>query len=254
MCSNRVMSRLVRLGVMVFVTSFLTLSGLQFNADRFGAAAVSSVAVPATSSLAAAASLSFQDTVQWVRSAGYVAMFVAMLFEGPIITAAAAFGAALGYFDIWIVLLLSILGDLVADLVYYTIGYFSRVTVIEKFGHSFGLSRARMKKLEKLLHTHPTKTLLFIKLAPVLPTPGLMIVGTMRMPLGKYTSLSTLIILPKVLLFAALGYYFGFAYDAIASYAQAGAYFIVVAIAVIVGVYWIYQKSSEALSLRLQAV
>ena len=79
-----------------------------------------------------------------------------------------------------------------------------------------------------------------------------MIVGTMRMPLGKYASLSTLIILPKVLLFMALGYYFGFAYDAIASYAQVGAYFIVVAVAAIVAVYWLYQKASEAVSVRLQ--
>lgn len=236
------------------MVGYLTVGGLQFNAYKFGEAPATSALFQQNSALAAAADLSFQGTVAWVKSAGYVVMFLAMLVEGPIITAAAAFGAALGYFNIWIVLLLSILGDLVADLIYYAIGYFSRVTVIEKFGHRFGLSRERMKKLEKLLHTHPVKTLLFIKLAPVLPTPGLMIVGTMRMPLGKYTTLSSLIILPKVLLFIALGYYFGSAYDAIAHYAQIGEYFIIVAIAAVVGVYWAYQKGSTMISQRLQAI
>lgn len=239
--------------VVVIALGYLTIAGLQFNAYRFGEVA------PATpfqqnNSLAAAADLSFQGTVAWVKSVGYFVMFVAMLVEGPIITAAAAFGAALGYFNIWIVFILSILGDLVADLIYYAIGYFSRVAVIEKFGHRFGLSRDRMKKLEHLLHTHPTKTLLFIKLAPVLPTPGLMIVGTMKMPLGKYTTLSALIILPKVLIFMALGYYFGAAYDTIAHYAEAGEYFIIVAVAVVAAAYWAYQKGSAALSMRLQTV
>jgi len=131
---------------------------------------------------------------------------------------------------------------------------FSRVTVIEKFGHRFGLSRERMKKLERLLHTHPIKTLLFIKLAPVLPTPGLMIVGTMRMPLGSIRHCRPIIILPKVLLFIALGYYFGSAYDAITQYAQTGEYFIIVAIAAVVACYWAYQKGSAALSARLQTI
>lgn len=239
--------------VVLVVTIFLTMAGLQF-ASQQPEYATSTVSYGGNSALAAAASLSFDATVGWVKNAGYVAIFLAMLVEGPIITAAAAFGAALGFFNIWIILILAILGDLVADLIYYAIGYFSRVTFIEKFGHRFGLSRERMQKLEHLLHTHPTKTLLFIKLAPVLPTPGLMLVGTMRMPLPKYTTLSSIIILPKVLLFAALGYYFGSAYDAISRYAQAGEYFIVVALAVVVGVYWLYQKGSATLAARLQTV
>lgn len=242
-----------RFFITTFVLGYLTIAGLQFNAYRFGEVA-QPVPFQQNSSLAAAADLSFEGTVAWVKSAGYFVMFIAMLVEGPIITAAAAFGAALGYFNIGIVFILSILGDVVADLVYYAIGYFSRVTVIEKFGHRFGLSRERMKKIERLLHTHPTKTLLFIKLAPVLPTPGLMIVGTVKMPLGKYIWLSALITLPKVLLFMALGYYFGAAYDTITHYAQAGEYFIIVAIAAIVAIYWAYQKASTAISMRLQTV
>ena len=238
--------------IIAIVAGYITIAGLQFNAYRFGEV-TTPVPFQQNNSLAAAADLSFQGTVAWVKSAGYFVMFVAMLVEGPIITSAAAFGAALGYFNIWIVLTLALLGDVVADLGYYAIGYFSRITIIEKYGHRFGLSRERMKKLERLLHTHPTKTLLFIKLAPVLPTPGLMIVGTMKMPLWKYLSLSALITLPKVLLFMALGYYFGTAYDTIAHYAEAGDYFIIVAIAIIVAVYWAYQKESSALSMRLQA-
>jgi len=238
--------------VLAVVVGYLTIGGLQLNAHRFADASTPQTTLENSNAFIAAADVSFQATVAWVKSAGYFLMFIAMLVEGPIITAAAAFGAALGYFNIWVVFMLSILGDLVADLLYYAIGHFTRLTVIEKFGHRFGLSTARMKKLEHVLHTHPIKTLLFIKLAPVLPTPGLMIVGAVRMPIAKYVMLSLLITLPKTLLFMALGYYFGAAYDAIAHYAQAGEYFIIAAIAVIVAVYWGYQKGSAAISLRLK--
>ncbi len=245
------MQRGYRLIVLTLVVSLLTIGGVQFSQYRSNPETIASTPLIVNGNVAAVG-LSFDGAVAWVKTAGYLAMFIAMLFEGPVITAAAAFGAALGYFNVWIVLVLSILGDIVADLVYYSIGYFSRVSVIEKFGHRFGLSRERMKKIERLLHTHPIKTLLFIKLAPVLPTPGLMIVGTVRMPIGKYTMLCTLITLPKVLLFMALGYYFGAAYDTISNYAQSGEYFIIVAIAITVGVYWAYQKMSVTISQRLQ--
>lgn len=225
--------------------------GSQFNMYRFGSPPIAQVQRNENVAAAGDAS-SFDAAAQWVRSAGYTMMFVAMLVEGPIITAAAAFGAALGYFNIWAVLALAFLGDFVADAAYYAIGYFSRASFIDRFGHRFGLSRERIKKLEKLLRTHPTKTLLFIKLAPVLPTPGLMIVGFVKMPLPKYITLSSLIIVPKVALFAIVGYYFGSAYDSIARYAQAGEYFIILAVAIVFGLWWIYQKGSAAISSRMQ--
>ena len=54
---------------------------------------------------AAAASGDAPDaTLQWVIAGGYALVFFGMMIEGPIVTAAAAFAASLGYFNIWAVL------------------------------------------------------------------------------------------------------------------------------------------------------
>ncbi len=151
--------------------------------------------------------------LQWVIAHGYWLMFVAMLIEGPIITAAATFAFALGYFDLVIVFILSLLGDLVADVIYYAIGYWGRISIVERYGHHFGLTNERMEKIERHLEQHGGKTLVALKLAPFIPTPGLMLVGVARMRLSKFTLISALITVPKTILFMVVGYYFGRMYD-----------------------------------------
>lgn len=155
----------------------------------------------------------FSGAFQWVIAHGYILMFVAMLLEGPIVTVAAAFACAFGYFNVFMVFILSFLGDAVADIAYYFIGYFSRLAVIEKFGKYFGLTEQRMRRIESLLNNHAVKTLIALKLTPGLPTPGLMIVGTTHMPLKKFITICALIILPRTIFLVFMGYYFGAAYE-----------------------------------------
>ena len=174
-----------------------------------------------------------------------------MVLEGPIITAAASFAAALGFFNIGIVFLLAILGDLVADFTYYLIGYFSRIAVVEKYGHRFGMSRARMEKLETLLKHHPGKTILVLKLIPGIATPGLMMVGVSHMSPRKFTAICMSIILPKVVLFMALGYFFGRTYDAISKYVQNAEYFIVFSI---IATVCIYSKTAGFIGRRMMTI
>jgi membrane-associated protein len=171
-----------------------------------------------------------------------------------VITAAAAFAAALGYFNVWIVLALAVAGDLIADFVYYGIGYFGRVAMVEKYGHKVGLTKERMEKLEHMIKTHPKKTMVAIKLAPLLPTPGLMMVGATRMSLRQYATMAFVITLPKAILFMSLGYFFGQAYDSISHYVENGEYFILIAIVIVVGVYYAYKNLAARISMRLEAI
>ena len=152
-----------------------------------------------------------------------------MLIEGPIVTVAAAFAAALGYFDVFIVFILSFLGDMVADVIYYFIGYFSRLAVIEKFGKFFGLTEKRMHRIESLLNGHSVKTFIALKLTPVLPTPGLMLVGATKMPIKRFVKICSLIIFPRTIFLVIMGYYFGAAYEMLANQFEKN-YFILIAL------------------------
>ncbi|MDR3559503.1 MAG: VTT domain-containing protein [Candidatus Pacebacteria bacterium] len=195
---------------------------------------------------------SFSAAFVWVIAHGYFLMFLAMLVEGPIVTAAAAFATAFGYFDIWIVFLLSIFGDIVADVIYYVIGYYSRITVIEKFGHHFGLTTERMKKIEATLNNHPVRTLLALKMTPVLPTPGLMMVGATRMRLKKFITICIAFIIPKSIFFIVVGYYFGAAYELILKRFERGGIILGLVAVVIIFIYYAFGKFSARLGERVE--
>lgn len=225
-----------------------TIAGTYFNLYNYAAAAH-------LNNLAAIADVaSFNGALAWVKSAGYFLMFIAMVIEGPVITSAAAFAAALGYFNIFIIFLLSIAGDLVGDYIYYGVGYFGRVKFVEKYGHRIGLTEQRLKHMERLIKEHPKKTLAAIKLAPLLPAPGLMMIGAVRMPVRRYTWITFIVALPKTIIFMALGYYFGAAYDHFAQILQNGEYFILAAIALTVIVFYGYKKLSGVISTRLETI
>lgn len=155
----------------------------------------------------------FVTLVQWVIGHGYFLFFIAAFLEGPLITAAAGVAAALGYYDLTLIILLSVLADLCADVVYYTVGYWGRRTLITRYGSYVGLTKERMEYLEHLLHRHVGKALIIIKLSPVIPVPGLIMVGLARVPLEKFIRTILLITLPRSVLFALIGLYAGRTYE-----------------------------------------
>ena len=129
----------------------------------------------------------FQAVFHWVIANGYWFIFLVMCVEGPMTTAAAGFASALGYFDPFIVLLLSILGDLVPDSIYYSLGYFGRGPMVEKAIHYFGLTKERVLRIENLLKEHFGKTMVVLKLTPIVPTLGFILVGYLKLSFLKLT-------------------------------------------------------------------
>jgi len=194
----------------------------------------------------------FQGTVQWVLQHGYPLLFLVMLIEGPVVTAAAAFAAALHYMNVWVVLLISILANLIPDLIYYAIGYWGREKVINTYGHYFGITKERIATMERLAETHSGKSLFTIKMVPFLATPGLIIVGATRMDIKKYAFWCAVIIIPTSLLYLIIGYYFGAAYNTIDRYLNAGGYVIAVALVIVIGLAYIQRKYSARLAKKIE--
>ncbi len=183
----------------------------------------------------------------WVIAQGYVLFFIFMFVEGPVATAAGGFAAALGYFNVWIVLILSVIANLIPDILYYAMGYWGRRAFLEKYGHYIGVTKERMARAEHLAREHSGKSLIAIKTIPFLATPGLIIAGATRMDIKKYAFWCIVIIIPTSLLYLVLGYYFGAAYDRIEHYLHLGVYVIAVAIAIVLAVMYLERKYSEEL-------
>jgi membrane protein DedA with SNARE-associated domain len=198
------------------------------------------------------------EGAQWFLGHGYALMFIAMLIEGPVVTAAGAFGATLGYFNLYTVFLLSVLGNLIPDIILYVVGFFGRQHLLDRYSRQldryFGLTKERILRIENLFENHAGKTLLAIKLMPFLATPGLIIAGATRMQIKKYTWLSLLIILPTSLFFLALGYYFGAAYATIRHYVKYGEYAIAAFIVLAIAISYFYKKFEKRISERIEKI
>ena len=147
---------------------------------------------------------------------------IAMLIEGPTITTVAAFAARLGYFNIWLVFLISILGNFIPDVAYYALGRWGRRSIDRHpaFFAKLGISERMMAKAEKLLRSHPFMTLLISKLVPILGLSGLTAAGAVKMPLKEYSFWSLAIILVTSGTFLGIGYYLGEAYIRLAVYQE----------------------------------
>lgn len=165
---------------------------------------------------------SFSNAFDWIIRHGYFLMFVIMLIEGPIVTAAAAFAVALGYFDGWLVFLLSIFGNLTPDVIYYAAGRRGREKFVCCYMRYFGLTQERIVYLEKLFEQHAGKAMALIKLVPLIATPGLIIAGASKIPLKKYIWWSVLLTIPSSLFFYTIGYYFGASYNKVNHYLNLG--------------------------------
>jgi membrane protein DedA with SNARE-associated domain len=183
----------------------------------------------------------FAGTVQWVFQHGYFFIFLLMLVEGPVVTAAAAFAAALGYLNIWIVLLLSVLGNLIPDAISYAAGYWGRGQFVDRYGHYVGLTPEKLKIAEKLLAENAGKALFTIKMVPLLATPGLITAGIVKMNLRQYIWWCIAITIPSSAIYLVLGYYFGAAYTTIDHYLHIGVY-VIIAGAIIISLFVYFQR------------
>lgn len=197
-------------------------------------------------------SANFSATLQWLVHNGYPIMFVAMVVEGPMVIMASSFAASLGVFNVFVIFVLAVLGDLVGDLILYSLGYFSRIAIVNKYGHFFGATPERMDKVKKFLELHPLKTLTAIKLSPFIPVPALIVVGSTHISPKKYASAVLMIILPKTILFMTIGYFFGNAYEKIAVYLNNSLYAIAIIMVAAFVIFLAYRKISDKASKWLE--
>lgn len=190
--------------------------------------------------------------VSLLTSHGYLFILFAMVLEGPVVTIAAAFAAALGYFHPMLVLTLSVMGDLIGDLLYYFLGRLGRTHIVEKYGKKFGLNKEKVEKMEKMLHKNTWQTLSAIKIAPALSTFGLILAGAANIPFRKYINICLYITLPRSILFVVLGYYAGKANalaDKYLHHSQYALFWIVIGIILI---NYIYKKISQIISQKIE--
>lgn len=159
-----------------------------------------------------------QDFVHLLPYWGYPLMFVLMFFEGPFATMIAAFLASQGLFNVGIVFVLSVVGDVLGDIGLYHIGYYGGPHIIEKAQKFLKISDATIEKLKNKFHQNSGKLIFYVKSTTGLSYITFTLAGALRMRLSKFIKYSILggLIWSGLLVF--LGYFFGYAAAQISQY------------------------------------
>jgi membrane protein DedA with SNARE-associated domain len=148
---------------------------------------------------------------EFISTAGYPAVFLLMTLESaciPIPSEAimlfAGFAASKGELTLAGIVAAGVLGNLVGSLIGYAIGYFGRVDLLER-NRLFHVSPNRLRQVEGWFERYGDATVFFSRMLPLVRTFVSVPAGVARMPLGRFSVLTTLGSIPWVLALALLG-------------------------------------------------
>ncbi len=158
------------------------------------------------------------NVLNLIKTLGYPMMLLLMIIEGPIVAILGAFLASLGFFNVFAVFILSIIGDIIGDLILYAIGYHGGSRILKKAEKVLKVKPAIVEKIEKLFEKHGRKTIFAVKSTTGLCWITFIAAGAVKMDLKKFLfgSISGGLVWSSFLVI--IGYFFGYAFLKINDY------------------------------------
>ena len=191
------------------------------------------------------------SALEFVKSSSYLLIFILMIIEGPLITTASALAASMGYLNIYLIIIMSLFGDITGDVIHYYVGHYFRKKIIEGYVKNKGIKESSIKKLEGKIHNNLWKSVFLIKITPPLSTPGLLLVGASRLNFSRFILVSIITTLPLTIFYTTLGYYFGFAIKGVLNYLSMGEYILFFIILFLGMSYFLYKYMYKQITKRL---
>lgn len=147
----------------------------------------------------------------------YIILFVGTIVEGPVVMLTSGFLYRLGQFDLVPMYIALMLGDFVADVGWYWVGYHGAGPIIKRFGKYLNITPAIIVKIEKRFKKYQTKILIISKLTMGLgfALATLIVAGILRVDFKKYIILNLLGGFIWTALLIVVGYFFGNIYELI---------------------------------------
>jgi membrane protein DedA with SNARE-associated domain len=189
---------------------------------------------------------------EFISSAGLPAVFVLMTLESaciPIPSEAimlfAGFAVSKGELTLVGIVTAGVLGNLAGSLIGYAIGYFGRVDLLER-NRLFHVSPTRLRQTEGWFERYGDATVFFSRMLPLVRTFVSVPAGVARMPLARFSLLTTLGSIPWVLALALVGEGVGKNWE---SWRHHLAYLdYVIAAAIVLGIGWwlLKRRSTDA--------
>lgn len=199
--------------------------------------------------------MSPDQILELVNQYKYLILLPFTVFEGPIATVIGGFLVSMGVLNFLLVFALSVFGDFIGDSMWWAIGKSSRGKFLSRLLNRIGIKKERFVRIESHFKNNGMKTLVIGKFIYGFETVSLVAAGAAHMPYWRFTLYTMIPSIPKSLLFTAVGFYFGHAYNQISHYLDnvslAVAVFLCLAVVLFLLYKFVYIRWSKRVSRRL---
>jgi len=146
-----------------------------------------------------------QDLGNWA----YLLLALLVMVEGPIATLAGAVAASAGLMEPVGVFVSASLANLLADCLWYTLGYLGKMEWVHRYGGYVGVREGMVARFQKDIQKHAAKLLFLAKLTLGFTIPTLVATGLARVPMRRWLGV---LVIGETLwtgTLVVLGFYFG---------------------------------------------
>ncbi|KKP67091.1 MAG: DedA family protein [Candidatus Moranbacteria bacterium GW2011_GWE1_35_17] len=161
-----------------------------------------------------------QQIFYFMSHYGYWIILPLMIIEGPVATIMAAMLASLGAFNVWVVLLLSMLGDIIGDVIFYAAGYYWGMDFVRRIGKYIGITENLILKMEKYFQRHGGKTIFTAKSTTGLCWATFTAAGIVKMNFIKFLKYSIMGGVVWSGFLVSMGYFYGYMWREIKQYIE----------------------------------
>ena len=152
------------------------------------------------------------EILSYIKTIGYPTMLFLMIVEGPIATILGAFASSLGFFNAYLVLILSIFGDIFGDLILYFLGFYGGMKTLSKAQALLKIKTTTLEKIEGLFSNHGKKIVFAIKSTTGLCWITFIAAGAFKMKFKDFLISSIVGGIVWSGFLVAIGYFFGYSF------------------------------------------
>ncbi|MFZ1428770.1 MAG: VTT domain-containing protein [Geminicoccaceae bacterium] len=145
----------------------------------------------------------------WLIADGYLLLLPLSILEGPIVTVLAGSITAGGFLNSWTVLGIVVLGDLIGDTVFYSLGRWGTSFLMRYSSGWVGLTPAKLAQLRSRFAARGRSTLVVGKLTHSIGALVLVAAGAARMNYLEFLLINLVTTIPKSAILLLVGYYLG---------------------------------------------
>lgn len=149
------------------------------------------------------------DVYSLIISFKYVAIFLGSFIEGPTVGLMVGFLARVKYINLYWGYTAHVLGDMTADMIYFSIGYFGGMKIVPRLAKILRYSVNDIENIETAFEKHSIKLIIVGKITHVIGFPILFAAGITRYKWYRFLLFDFIATLIKAAVLVFIGYHFG---------------------------------------------